>query len=203
MHEAFLADDTEKLGVLYSKPSLPENIRAEIGNASKVRNRNAIVAAVSKLVPSLGRMPSPIEISIETGLSITSVYKHLRELKSQELEEEEMLILNAQRTNLLGIIIKAALPAKGRDGREDKEGDPKAAKMALDIINGFQSQAATTINFNNVDFQTLMQAMLTLPRNQQQLLRKNMIAMLPQDDETKNGSVKTIYITPGNQQSKE
>src|SRR5665213_1301835 len=104
VHKAFKNDNAEKLEEIYNKPNQSESIKEEIGNATKVRVRSAIVTAISKLAALHGRIPSAFELSVETGYSTNTVYKHLHELNSQNVQEEEMKFFTTQKSRWLGLI---------------------------------------------------------------------------------------------------
>lgn len=138
VHQAFRDDNDAKLDELYNKPGQLESVKQEIGNAGKVRVRSAIVAAIGKLASSLGRIPSAFEISVETGYSTNTVYKHIRELNSQNIQEEEMRFFTTQKSRWLGLIMQAATPD------ESGKVDLKAVKMGLDIIMANQKTPSVT-----------------------------------------------------------
>lgn len=152
--EAYVADDLIKLEEINRKPWLPENIRQHLGNSTNVRNRNAILEAKEKIIKDKKRMASVAEIVLETGLSHTTVYNHLKEMNSLGFQEEEMLIFSLNRAKYLKII------------GDEAEKSARGAKMALDIIIASQKQTGPTLSVTNA-----IQIVMSLPKEEQEKIK--------------------------------
>src|SRR6185312_4141756 len=156
----------DKLEKLHQRQWLPQDIKEELGNASKVRNRNLITDKVAEFTLTEGRLPSALEIAAATGLTHTTVYKHLKALRENEYNHEEIQVFNSLRRNFLQGIARAALK------------DPKSAKMALDIINEYDKRTAGPVGQNgNTNVINILQMINGLPPVQQEFVKKNLLSV--------------------------
>ena len=134
--------------------TLPEEMRKDVGNITNQRNRLLITSCVDDFIEQNKMMPSVLQIAAATGLTHTTVYKHLKRLQNENCFEEELLAFGSQYGCFLNIIAKAA-----------KSGDIKAAKMSIDLLT--KPKPTTAIQINNNKTEIALQALMALlPKDQ-------------------------------------
>ena len=91
-------------------------------NITWQNNHDSITKAMSKLMRKHGRVPSNGDLAAETGLTVATIYKHLKEFGQQQLVEDEVECFKF----LTGTVL-ATLQEQAR------EGDIRAIRLALQI----------------------------------------------------------------------
>jgi hypothetical protein len=164
----------EKLEKLHQRKWLPKDVEVVLGNATKVRNRNVITAKVAEFTEREGRIPSISEVALETGLKYPTVQKHLTEMRQLEHTNEDIDVFNSLRHRFLQVIAAAGLR------------DPKAAKMALDIISEHNKQTAAPVTQTaSTNVINILQMINGLPPVQKELVKKNLLTITSDDTPVK------------------
>jgi len=161
VHQAFIANDEATFKELEKRRKQPEEFKAALENAGKVRARKAILSAIDELIIKHKRMPSAYEITIKTGYSLKTIYKHLKELNSQGYQDMDMKIFSAHKGDWLSVLMRASMPDA------DGKADIKAIKMCLDVIAAHNKNTPSVSNIN-----TAIQIVLAhIPKEQQEKVR--------------------------------
>jgi hypothetical protein len=92
-------------------------------NQTWQNNHNLIYKALIRLLRQTEQLPTAPEIAAETGLSCTTIYKHLAELDLAEMLAEEIAQFKLLSRRLLGKLADLAL-----------DGDIRALRLSLQTI---------------------------------------------------------------------
>lgn len=90
-------------------------------------NHVVVVQKMAQLLTEYNRMPTCLEISLETGLSRTTVYKHLKELHYHELQIHQLNNFKALIPNVLTMLYKYSC-----------HGDVSAARAFLKYVGSYE-----------------------------------------------------------------
>ena len=108
----------------------------------KEYNYVIISNAVSNFLSNNGRMPTKVEIAMQTGLSRKTVHKHLKDYSASSRVEDQVQQYRLMTPTVIDSVIRAAL-----------RGDMKAAKIFLDSVGKLTQLitpgASTIINQQN------------------------------------------------------
>jgi hypothetical protein len=140
-NDQLVEDSDEHKRLIECLSWFPDEVRKEIGNATKRRNRILIANAVKKYVEKNGILPSGLELAAETGLSHTTIYKHQKQLQAGDGDDEQMAWLKSQKDGFIGCIMRAA-----------DAGDLKAGKLLLEVMSKHQPQPKITFPIEQFEF---------------------------------------------------
>lgn len=102
-------------------------------------NHYQITCAISKLVEDYGKMPTKNQIAKETGLSRTTIYKHLKEYTESPLYKEEIRKFKFMADRVLAKVFKIAVKDAG---------DVKAARLFFEVV-GFNNKILNSSQIMN------------------------------------------------------
>jgi predicted transcriptional regulator len=108
-----------------NKQSADENLQMDILEKNQVweDNHTAITKAIAQLIRHEERWPTKAEIAEETGLSRTTVYKHLAEIGKQDLMAETIDDLKCMSSMITAKLCELALG-----------GDAKSMRIAFELM---------------------------------------------------------------------
>lgn len=104
-------------------------------------NHIQITGAIDKLMKEYNRMPSCTEISVETGLSRSTVNKHLKKFRETDIYQEQTEQFLFMVDSLLARLYKFAC-----------QGDMRAAKLFLDLAGSKKNIRGATLIENQNNF---------------------------------------------------
>lgn len=114
--------------------ALPEDVRSQLYE----NNHYAITGAISQLIHSYGIMPTKNEIAEATGLSRTTIYKHLKGFAEHPIYAEQMDQFKIMSRKILAGVMKQA-----------EKGDNKAARLFFEVMGNLNNSHGKGTQINN------------------------------------------------------
>ncbi|UOU98991.1 hypothetical protein MUU74_03325 [Chryseobacterium daecheongense] len=146
-------------------------------------NHINIMWGITTLIKENGRLPSKTEIANKTGISRQTIYKHLRDYKSNPFNNEFQEQLTFMYPKLMSSLFRFAI-----------EGDMKAAKLYLECIGAFKNTSSGN-SVNNLNNNTLIQNQNNYIQIGGTILNQEIIQNLkPEQISTIEGILKTIEV---------
>ena len=117
---------------------LPKSVKNQLWE----NNHFQITCAISKLVEEFGKMPTKNQIAQETGISRTTIHKHLKNYSDNPLYQEEIQKFKFMADRVLAKVLKLAVKDNG---------DIKAARLFFEVVgyNGQKIHKDSSINTQN------------------------------------------------------
>lgn len=117
----------------------------EMKNHTWQRNHLKVLASISTLIQTNGRMPATTEIAVNCGLSEETIYKHLKEFKTHELYNHELEKFKLMELKILASLFTYAV-----------QGDVRACKVYLDYFKPSNEIQQSNYQQNNfIQFNSL------------------------------------------------
>lgn len=143
-------------------------------------NHGNIIWAISVLIKENGRMPTKTEIALKTNLSRQTIYKHLKEYKSNPFNAEFQEQFTIMYPKLMASVFQYAL-----------NGDMRAAKLYLECIGALKTPLSGSNGNNN----TLIQNQNNyIQINGMVLSQETVKNLTPEQLNTIEGILKTIEV---------
>lgn len=143
-------------------------------------NHGNIIWAISVLIKENGRMPTKTEIALKTHLSRQTIYKHLKEYKSNPFNAEFQEQFTIMYPKLMASVFQYAI-----------NGDMRAAKLYLEGIGALKNTSSGNKGNNN----TLIQNQNNYIQIGGTILNQEIIQNLkPEQISTIEGILKTIEV---------
>jgi DNA-binding phage protein len=103
-------------------------------------NHMSITRAISAYIEDYGKMPGKNQIAETTGLSRTTIHKHLKDYDSHPLYAEEMRKFRFMADRVLSKMFRKAVEGSG---------DTKAARLYFEVLGYLGNSQITTIKTQN------------------------------------------------------
>jgi hypothetical protein len=144
-----------------------EKIEAVLSDESRrelwERNHTVIIGCIDYLMRQKNRMPTPTEVSVETGLSRQTIYNHLKAYSGSNDQKEKQQTIAVLRETMIAKVYSLGI-----------DGDMRAAKIFMDSTEPKEPRENIKNQQNNfiqINGMTISQKQLSqLPEEKQQQL---------------------------------